>query len=50
MDSTRIRAELGYGEPVALDVAIGRTIEWEQANRRPPYGRTTIGALQNAAA
>ncbi len=34
MDSTRIRAELGYREPIALDVSIGRTIEWEQAN--PP--------------
>ncbi len=34
MDSTRIRAELGYQESVPVDVAIGRTIEWEQAN--PP--------------
>lgn len=34
MDSTRIRADLGYQEPVEVDVAIGRTIEWEQAN--PP--------------
>ncbi len=34
MDSTRIRAELGYREVIALKVAIGLTIEWEQAN--PP--------------
>jgi nucleoside-diphosphate-sugar epimerase len=34
MDSTRIRAELGYTEPVSLDEALRRTIEWEQAN--PP--------------
>jgi nucleoside-diphosphate-sugar epimerase len=33
-DSTRIRRELGYREPVALDEAIRRTIEWERAN--PP--------------
>jgi nucleoside-diphosphate-sugar epimerase len=30
-DSTRIREELGYAEPVALDDAIRRTIEWERA-------------------
>ena len=33
-DSTRIRRELGYHEPMALDEAIRRTIEWERAN--PP--------------
>jgi nucleoside-diphosphate-sugar epimerase len=33
-DSNRIRRELGYREPVALDEAIRRTIEWERAN--PP--------------
>ena len=33
-DSTRIRAELGYEEPIALDEALRRTIEWERAN--PP--------------
>jgi nucleoside-diphosphate-sugar epimerase len=31
-DSSRIRSELGYGEPVPLDAAIRRTIEWERAN------------------
>lgn len=32
LDSTRIRQELGYTEPVAVDEAIRRTIAWEQAN------------------
>jgi nucleoside-diphosphate-sugar epimerase len=31
-DSSRIRRELGYREPVPLDEAIARTIEWERAN------------------
>jgi nucleoside-diphosphate-sugar epimerase len=34
MSSARIRAELGYAEPVSADAAIARTIEWERAN--PP--------------
>jgi nucleoside-diphosphate-sugar epimerase len=34
MDSTRIRAELGYCETVQVDEALRRTVEWEQAN--PP--------------
>ena len=33
-DSTRIREELGYNEPIALEEAIRRTVEWERAN--PP--------------
>src|SRR5262249_2597282 len=33
-DSTRIRTELHYHEPVALDEALPRTIDWERAN--PP--------------
>jgi nucleoside-diphosphate-sugar epimerase len=33
--SERIRRELGYTEPVPLDEAIGRTIEWER-NHPPP--------------
>jgi nucleoside-diphosphate-sugar epimerase len=32
MDSTRIRAELGYAECVPVDEALRRTIEWEQVN------------------
>jgi nucleoside-diphosphate-sugar epimerase len=31
--SERIRAELGYKEPVEIDEAIRRTIAWEQKNR-----------------
>ena len=31
-DSSRIRRELGYSEPVPLDDAIRRTIDWERAN------------------
>jgi nucleoside-diphosphate-sugar epimerase len=33
-DSSRIRRELGYREPVAIDEGIRRTIEWDRAN--PP--------------
>jgi len=33
-DSSRIRRELGYEEPVSLEEAIRRTIAWERAN--PP--------------
>jgi nucleoside-diphosphate-sugar epimerase len=32
--SARIRAELGYSEPISLDTALERTIAWERAN--PP--------------
>jgi hypothetical protein len=32
--STRIREELGYREPVALDEALRKTIEWERTH--PP--------------
>jgi nucleoside-diphosphate-sugar epimerase len=35
-DSSRIRKELGYAEPVPLDEALSRTIDWELAN--PPAG------------
>jgi nucleoside-diphosphate-sugar epimerase len=34
VDSGRIRRELGFAEPVAEEVALRRTIEWERAN--PP--------------
>jgi len=33
-DTSRIRAELGYAEPVSRAEALRRTIEWERAN--PP--------------
>jgi nucleoside-diphosphate-sugar epimerase len=32
IDTTRIRQELGYREPIAQDEAIRRTIAWERAN------------------
>lgn len=32
MDSTRIRAELKYTEPVPVEEALRRTIEWERTN------------------
>jgi nucleoside-diphosphate-sugar epimerase len=32
--STRIRQELGYEEPIAIEEAIRRTIRWERENRR----------------
>lgn len=34
VDTTRIRAELGYHEPVDLDEALRRAVAWERAN--PP--------------
>jgi nucleoside-diphosphate-sugar epimerase len=34
VDSSRIRGELGFREPVSIDAGIRRTIEWERAN--PP--------------
>jgi nucleoside-diphosphate-sugar epimerase len=34
VDSSRIRRQLGYTEPVDLETAIARTVEWERAN--PP--------------
>jgi len=38
VDSTKIRRDLGYAEPIARDEAMRRTIEWERAN--PPSGFT----------
>ncbi|GCE45608.1 nucleoside-diphosphate-sugar epimerase [Thermosporothrix hazakensis] len=35
-DTSRIRVELGYQEPVGLDEALRRTVAWERAN--PPQG------------
>jgi nucleoside-diphosphate-sugar epimerase len=33
-DTTRIRIELGFAEPVSVEVALARTIAWERQN--PP--------------
>ncbi|HEY3051209.1 MAG TPA: NAD-dependent epimerase/dehydratase family protein [Gaiellaceae bacterium] len=35
MDSTRIRAELGYAEEIPLSEGLRRTIDWERANPPP---------------
>jgi len=45
-DSSRIRRELGYREPVPLDEAIARTIEWERAN---PIGEFNMHKFDYAA-
>jgi nucleoside-diphosphate-sugar epimerase len=39
VDSSRIREELDYAEPISRDVAIARTIEWERAH--PPDSELT---------
>ena len=36
VSSERIRRELGYSEPLALEVGLSRTIEWERANPPAP--------------
>jgi hypothetical protein len=36
--STRIRAELGYADPVASDVALAREVDWLLENRPEPGG------------
>ena len=36
MDSSRIRAELGYAEPVPRAEALARAVAWERANPAPP--------------
>jgi nucleoside-diphosphate-sugar epimerase len=35
-DTTRLRAELGYAEPVPRDEALRRTVAWQRANPPPP--------------
>jgi nucleoside-diphosphate-sugar epimerase len=39
-DSTRIRSELGYHEPVTREDAVRRTVEWERAH--PPATETAV--------
>ena len=47
--SKRIREELGYREPVALDEALRRTIEWEGAHP-PPFNQAQFDyAAEDAA-
>jgi nucleoside-diphosphate-sugar epimerase len=45
-DSSRIRRELGYREPVPLEEAIARTIEWERAH---PIGEFNMHKFDYAA-
>jgi nucleoside-diphosphate-sugar epimerase len=48
-DTTRIRTELGYQEPVSRDEALRRTIAWERANR-PEYAQKLVDyAAEDAA-
>ena len=48
-DTARIRDELGYREPVALEEAIRRTIEWERATPAPPAAPGFDYAAEDAA-
>lgn len=49
-DSTRIREELGYSEPVPLDEAIHRTIAWDRAHPAEFDPRKFDYAAEDAAA
>jgi nucleoside-diphosphate-sugar epimerase len=48
-DTTRIREELGYREPVARADAVRRTIDWERANPAPADPRAFDYAAEDAA-
>ena len=48
-DTTRIRRELGYTEPIARDEAIRRTIEWERAHPPSSDPRAFDYAAEDAA-
>jgi len=47
-DTSRIRLELGYVEPVPRDEALRRTVAWERATRPPPNPRTLDYAAEDA--
>jgi nucleoside-diphosphate-sugar epimerase len=49
-DTTRIREELGYREPIAQNEAIRRTIEWERANPTESSPHAFDYAAEDAAA
>jgi hypothetical protein len=36
MDTARLRAELGYAEPVPRDEALRLTVAWQRAHPPPP--------------
>jgi nucleoside-diphosphate-sugar epimerase len=48
-DTTRIRQELGYTEPIERDEAIRRTVEWERAHPPPIDPRAFDYAAEDAA-
>jgi len=48
-DTTRIRDELGYAEPIERDEALRRTIEWERANPPPIDPRAFDYAAEDTA-
>lgn len=49
-DTTRLRAELGYVEPVDLDEALRRTVAWERANPPAQFDPATFDyAAEDAA-
>jgi len=45
VDTTRIRHELGYEEPIPLEHALRHTMEWELLNP-PPHHRPTAEQYQ----
>jgi len=47
-DTTRIRHELGYREPIADHVAIERTIQWERSNTAKPSPNVFDYAAEDA--
>jgi nucleoside-diphosphate-sugar epimerase len=47
-DTSRIRRELEYVEPVALDEALSRTVAWERANRPEGVARLLDYAAEDA--
>jgi nucleoside-diphosphate-sugar epimerase len=48
VDTTRIRQELGYREPIARADAIRRSVEWERANPAPADPRAFDYAAEDA--
>jgi nucleoside-diphosphate-sugar epimerase len=56
VDSSRIRRELGYREPITMEEGIRRTVEWERAhppgavNLHPPFDYAAEDAALSAAA
>jgi nucleoside-diphosphate-sugar epimerase len=50
LDSTRIRSELGYAEPIALTDALRETVAWERANPPAPSPQVDYAAEDAAIA